>query len=526
MGKKKHDDAARSYAEAQKHIAAGKDEMAIASLETCMDINPGFVEAYVELSQIFERRGEIIPAVECRASAMHLEPGIRKHKQKFLNVVQKTTVRQENPELKKLLLMCLQEPDLDFSGIWKVWSDILFLDQDFVGSKSLERLLDPFFLLGLQRLVIYDAAFEKLLTNLRHELLLNKNENLVEIARALSVYCRATEFIFYTTGAEQKLIKKFQNEKNLSPYSQAILDCYISREIPKIREDIQAITPISSGVSRAVKEQYEHYPYPRWSYIDPEIKGYDVENSSIKDNTAILVAGCGTGQEALQMAMVYPKAKVLAVDLSLASLSYAATKADEFNVGNIEFRQGDILSLGETGQTFDFIASSGVLHHLENPLEGWRVLVGLLNKGGVMRIALYSRAARKKLTEAKNIISDRNYSTDPEGIRQFRYDAPKILPPDCYNNICSFRDYYYLSECRDLLFHVQEHEYDLLEIRDMLKELNLKFLTFGLPPDIFKKYIERFPTDWRMRNLENWHKFEESYPDTFKEMYKFWCRKL
>jgi 2-polyprenyl-3-methyl-5-hydroxy-6-metoxy-1,4-benzoquinol methylase len=44
---------------------------------------------------------------------------------------------------------------------------------------------------------------------------------------------------------------------------------------------------------------------------------------------------------------------------------------------NIEFAQADILELGSLGRSFDIIESVGVLHHLHDPLEGWRVLLAL-----------------------------------------------------------------------------------------------------------------------------------------------------
>ena len=52
----------------------------------------------------------------------------------------------------------------------------------------------------------------------------------------------------------------------------------------------------------------------------------------------VLIAGCGTGQQAVQSALHYgPKARILALDLSSASLGYASRMADAFGVENVEF---------------------------------------------------------------------------------------------------------------------------------------------------------------------------------------------
>jgi ubiquinone/menaquinone biosynthesis C-methylase UbiE len=95
------------------------------------------------------------------------------------------------------------------------------------------------------------------------------------------------------------------------------------------------------------------------------------------ENPEILVAGCGTGQNALNTALRFSNARVLAVDLSLSSLSYAMRKTKELKLSNIEYAQADIMELGSFERRFDLIECSGVLHHLGDPLAGWRMLVDL-----------------------------------------------------------------------------------------------------------------------------------------------------
>ena len=90
----------------------------------------------------------------------------------------------------------------------------------------------------------------------------------------------------------------------------------------------------------------------------------------------VLVAGAGTGLQALQSAFGYgPDARLLAVDLSAASLAYADTAARHFGAGNIEFLVADILDLGQLDRTFDVIECVGVLHHMADPWSGWRMLL-------------------------------------------------------------------------------------------------------------------------------------------------------
>ena len=96
----------------------------------------------------------------------------------------------------------------------------------------------------------------------------------------------------------------------------------------------------------------------------------------------VLVAGCGTGSHAIIAAHRFRGARVLAVDLSLSSLTYAKRKTRELGVTNIDYAQADILRLGGIARSFDVIESVGVLHHLDDPFAGWRILLSLLRPGG------------------------------------------------------------------------------------------------------------------------------------------------
>ncbi len=171
-------------------------------------------------------------------------------------------------------------------------------------------------------------------------------------------------------------------------------------------------------MSEKVRQQYEENPYPRWSKlfaenqalpVDPYIRmrfpgaPYKPIGDRVPD---ILIAGCGTGMHAIQRALQFSPANVLAIDLSLSSLSYAIRKTNELGLTNLRYAQADILALG-SDKTFDVGDSSGVLHHLKNPLDGWRRLAGLVRPGGLMHIGLYSAIARKDINAARDHLANR-----------------------------------------------------------------------------------------------------------------------
>ena len=87
-------------------------------------------------------------------------------------------------------------------------------------------------------------------------------------------------------------------------------------------------------------------------------------------------------------------------------------------------------------------------------------------------------------------------------------------------------DFYSVSGCRDLLFHVQEHRFTVPQIADAIRQLGLDFVGFdSLDLGAAAKYRARYRDDPDMRSLANWDAFERDHPDTFPNMYQFWLRK-
>jgi hypothetical protein len=82
-----------------------------------------------------------------------------------------------------------------------------------------------------------------------------------------------------------------------------------------------------------------------------------------------------------------------------------------------------------------------------------------------------------------------------------------------------------MSECRDLLFHVQEHQHTLPEIKAFLAAENLQFLGFDIDPRLLQFYGEKNPGDPAMIDLDAWHQFESDHPATFAGMYQFFVQK-
>lgn len=307
----------------------------------------------------------------------------------------------------------------------------------------------------------------------------------------------------------------------------------------RLRETVPRLTLIEDEVSRLVRNQYEENPYPRWVMAAPagdatELSAYlrrkfplaPLKRRAWAGGIDVLIAGCGTGQHAIETSRLIEGARVLAIDLSLTSLGYALRKTAELGFAGMEFAQADLLRLGSVlDRRFDLVESVGVLHHLADPWAGWRALLSLLRPGGIMRLGFYSALARRHIVKAREFIAEKGYGPTVEDIRRCRQD---LMGPDARADLQAVvdePDFFSTSACRDLLFHVQEHRLSLTEIGTFLRENWLTFLGFDLDHEIRRAYGRRFPGDVAGINLEHWQHFENENPDTFSSMYQFWVQK-
>ena len=154
-------------------------------------------------------------------------------------------------------------------------------------------------------------------------------------------------------------------------------------------------------------------------------------------------------------------------------------------VGNIEYGQADILKLGSLGRTFDVIESSGVLHHIADPLAGWRTLLSLLRPGGLMAVGLYSEIARADIVEGAGLHRRARLRSTADDIRRCRQEsARRTRAVRRFKNIDASDDFFSTSDCRDLLFHVQEHRLTIPQIAGFLADNDLAFIGFEVDPAI------------------------------------------
>jgi len=420
-----------------------------------------------------------------------------------------------------------------------------------------------------------DITLEKILTELRSAILkniynLDDCSYFLSFQRSLALQCFINEYIYLVSNEEAELIKSLEAEigdilKNGDQPSAQMLLCLASykplnevkfcdkiivnedtievhkqqiddpRRENQLKKYLTSIATIKDKVSAAVRAQYEENPYPRWIKVGLHYRAVSIArfasetklklaNPEIRKITSptILIAGCGTGQHAITTASRFKNSQVIALDLSLASLGYAKRKTEEIGLNNIEYIHGDILHLQQLGKNFDIIESSGVLHHMNSPIDGWKALVDCLSENGLMKIGLYSELARDHIVKIRGEVEIRKIAPSPSSIKIFRNEIIKSSK-EHHKRILNSSDFYSTSDLRDLLFHVKEHRFSIPQIKKYLNQLQLKFCGFeGNLVKNFKKIHNKKEDPY---DLDRWQAYETANPRAFARMYQFWCQK-
>ncbi len=307
----------------------------------------------------------------------------------------------------------------------------------------------------------------------------------------------------------------------------------VDLELVELGRRIPELTPVSTGTSAEVRDLYEANPYPRWRRLsrgapmdlDQNLRlltAGEWDPPGFLQRPRLLVAGCGTGRDLLNAAWTWRPAAVTGFDLSRISLAYARQMAERMGI-EVELYHADLLQLDGWDRQFDAVVCTGVLHHLEDPLDGLappaaaaaprrRHAGGPVQRDGPPgHRGRAGRGPGTRTCRRRPRASGRHGPTWGACRRTIRHVGCTVLP-----------DFYYGSGCRDLLFHVREHRFTLPRIAAALDELGLTFLAFETDGAVRRLYRTLFGPG---ASLEYWEKLEQLYPGTFLGMYQFWCQK-
>jgi SAM-dependent methyltransferase len=568
-------------------VARGNAAEAVAQIEQALALRPDTFEALGNLAQAYMLTGRPERAIEPASRALELNE-TPQTRTLFAHCLGGARALEDNGRISRLALRALREGwgrPRTLTGAcvsliklnpivaeWiarsnAAWPGRLSPDELLASALPAALAADRLMIALLKCDPVTDIGLERLLTNMRHALLQNASSqdagDDLDFACALASQCFINEYVFSQTEAESAAALRLRTSLEAALAAQAQpsslwpamagaywpleklsnAQSFLKRQWPpavealivqqvkepaqerELASTIPALTELDDEVSRLVRQQYEESPYPRWTSTGGAQRPAARSATASMQIPDVLIAGCGTALGAIEFAREARPVRVLAIDLSLASLGYAKRMAQSLGVTNIEFAQADINKLGSIGRTFDFIDASGVLHHLADPWRGWRVLLALLRPGGTMQVCLYSALARQNVIAGRALIAERGYRPIPEDIRQCREAIIAADDGSLLKSLVRADDFFSTSEFRDMLFHVQEHRITLPEIKSFLMENKLEFAGFNLDQAAQRQFSARFPGRAALLDLDHWHRHEVEVPNTFLGMYQFSVRK-
>ena len=267
----------------------------------------------------------------------------------------------------------------------------------------------------------------------------------------------------------------------------------------------------SSNYLRTVRAQYEDYPYP---HRDPaeerqrllvtsldsiaKISHFCFRGSrDLRQASRILVAGGGTGDAIIYLAEQLRRSdsELVYIDMSAASMTVAQQRAEMRGLKNISWVHGSLLDLADiqVGE-FDYINSSGVLHHLADPSAGLEALKSVLKPDGSLGLMVYAQYGRTSIYQIQELM--RLINADESDMEKQVSNTRSVLNTLPDTNWFKRNAAIWMDEIArygdiaifDLFLHTQDRAYTVPELYEWLGNAGLNLLAWAGSPGSAMRY--------------------------------------
>lgn len=146
-----------------------------------------------------------------------------------------------------------------------------------------------------------------------------------------------------------------------------------------------------------VRSFYRDAPFPFIDRVssDVELREAGARNPFVEwldkyigSNVSVAEFGCGTGHLCHYLGLNRSR-QVHGFDLSPHSIEIARSLVSPSGRTNVKFEVANINDLGSLAESYDVVLSMGVLHHLEDPKQGFINISNKVNDSGVLVVGLY-----------------------------------------------------------------------------------------------------------------------------------------
>jgi SAM-dependent methyltransferase len=237
-----------------------------------------------------------------------------------------------------------------------------------------------------------------------------------------------------------------------------------------------------------VAKQYEKWTYPEpiqnletwltnnWQWFDPSHAHRVLwPDRPYQPDMDILIAGCGTNQASV-FAYTNRAAKVVAVDVSQASLDHNRYLKDKYSLKNLELQLLPIEDVPSLDKKFDLIVSTGVLHHMAEPKVGMKALADCLRPDGVAAIMLYARYGRTGVELMQAIFRELGLEQNEESLSMVKEATNSLSPSHPLQSYISIApDLKFDAGMVDTFLHGRDRSYTVEDCLDLVDSAGLVF---------------------------------------------------
>ena len=242
-----------------------------------------------------------------------------------------------------------------------------------------------------------------------------------------------------------------------------------------------------------LKIQYNRYIYPkpcediekeyikdnRYQECDPNFHWHKLwpEKKYERKKLNILVAGCGSDQAAI-LAKCNPIHKFTGIDISVASLAHQKKLIIKHKIKNLNLICDDFRQV-KIEEKFNYIISTGVIHHLDDPGSALNFFDKNLTDDGVLYLMVYGDQQTNGIKGLKNVFKKLQFKQNSPSIKNIKLITKKLKkdhPAVIF--LKYFKDIHEDTGIVDTFLHPKENFYSIKELINLLGKNNLIIKNF------------------------------------------------